>query len=65
MLIIRSLNFIDAASVIVTLSKWTSGAQVHLCTGQPLTESDGTRCCINKIQPPDDEHIILETCRGT
>jgi len=25
---------------------------------------DDTRCCINTIQPPDDEHILLETCRG-
>jgi len=25
---------------------------------------DDTRCCINAIQPPDDEHITLETCRG-
>jgi len=48
--------------------KWPSGAQVerelrevslNLCT-----ESDDTRCCINTIQPPDDEHITLETCRG-
>ena len=52
----------DAASVIVTLSQWLSGA--YLCTGQPLTESDDTRCRINTIQPPDDEHIMLETCRG-
>jgi hypothetical protein len=29
MLIIRRLNCIDAASVIVTLSKWPSGAQVE------------------------------------
>ena len=29
MLIIRRLNFIDAASGIVTLSKWLSGAQVE------------------------------------
>jgi len=34
------------------------------CTGRPLTESDDTRCCIKKIQPPDDGHIMLETCRG-
>ena len=34
-----------------------------LRTEQPLTENDDTRCCINTIQPPDDEHIILETCR--
>jgi len=24
---------------------------------RPLTGSDDTRCCINTIQPPDDEHI--------
>ena len=34
------------------------------CTGRPLTESDDTVCCINTIQTPDDEHIMLETCRG-
>ena len=70
MLIIRRLNCIDAASGIVTLSQWPSGAKVerdlslNLCTGQPLTESDDTRCSINTIQPPDDEPIMLETCKG-
>ena len=57
MLIIRRLNCIDAASGIVTLSKWLSSAQ-------PLTDSDDTRCSINTIQPLDDEHIMLETYRG-
>ena len=59
------LNCIDAAPGNVTLSKWLSGTQVEreLCTGRPLTESDYTRCCINTIQPPDDENIMLETCR--
>ena len=71
MFIIRRLNCIDAASGIV-LCQWPSGAQVerelsrelflNLCTGRPLTESDDTRCCINTIQPADDEHIMLETC---
>ena len=72
MLIIRRLNCIDAASGIVTISQWPSGAQVerelefslNLCTGRPLTESDDTRCSINTIQPPDDENIMLETRRG-
>ena len=41
-----------------------SGRPVHLYTGRPLTESDDTRCCINTVQPPDDERVILETCRG-
>ena len=26
--------------------------------------SDDTRCCISTIHPPDDEHIMLETCGG-
>ena len=34
------------------------------CTGRPLTESDDTRFCINTVQPPDDERVMLETCRG-
>ena len=64
MLIIRRLNCTDAASGIVTLGKWLSNAQVNLCIGLPLTESDDTRCCTSTIQPPADEYIILETCRG-
>ena len=34
------------------------------CTGRPPTECDDTRCCIMKFLPPDDKHIVLETCRG-
>ena len=37
---------------------------LNLCTGPSLTEIDNTRRCINRIQSPDDEHIMLETCRG-
>jgi len=25
---------------------------------------DDTRCCILQFWPPDDEHMVLETCRG-
>jgi len=71
MLIIRRLKCTDAPSGIFTLSKWPSSAQVerekfslNMCTGRPLTESDDTRWCISTIQPPGDEHIMLETCRG-
>ena len=43
-----------------------SGRPVHMLnqfslnrfTGSPLTESDDTRCCINTIWPPDDEHDV-------
>jgi hypothetical protein len=64
MLIIRMLNCINTASGIATLCKWPFGAQVackgcscNLCTEWPLTESGDTRCCINTIQHPDDEHV--------
>jgi len=29
-----------------------------------LFSEDDTRSYINTIQHPDDEHIMLETCRG-
>jgi hypothetical protein len=29
---------------------------LNLCTNWSFTESDDTRCCINTIWPPDDEH---------
>ena len=73
MLIIRRLNFIDAASGIF-LS--VSGLPVHKLRencrevlSQPVHRTatdweDDTRCCINTIQPPDDERVMLETCRG-
>jgi len=73
MLIIRKLNCTDAASGIVTLKsvavRFTGSERTHeiilnLCTGRPLTESDDTRCCISTIKPRDDEHVMLETCRG-
>jgi len=31
---------------------------LNLCTGRLLTESNNTRCCINTIWPPDDEHDV-------
>ena len=37
---------------------------LNLHTGRPLTESEDTRCYINTIQPPDDDHMMLETSRG-
>ena len=34
------------------------------CTVQPFAESDNSRCCENIILPPEDGHVMLETCRG-
>ena len=50
MLIIRRLNCIDAASGIVTLSKWPSGAQVE----RELLHSSLSTCA------PDD-HLLRVT----
>jgi len=33
-------------------------------TVQPFTESGVTGCCDNTICPPEDGHVMLETCRG-
>ena len=30
---------------------------LNRCTVQPFTESDDTRCCVNKICPPEDGHV--------
>ena len=56
------------------LSQWPSGAQIDRELVQPVFSQpvyrtatdwdDDTRCCINTIRPPDDEHVMLETCRG-
>ena len=62
-LIIRRTNSITAASGIVTLCKWPYSMQVesglqsalNRHTVRPFTESDDTRCCSDKICPPDDE----------
>ena len=74
MFIIRRLNCIYAVSGIITLKM--SGlrllaynllhcSKLYASNLRPLTyfQSDDTRCCINTIQPPDDEHRMLETYR--
>jgi len=30
-----------------------------------LNESDSTMYCMYTVCPPEDEHLRLETCRGT
>ena len=53
----RRLNCIDAASGNVLLV-------AVLCTGRPLTESTIPDAASIQFKTPDDEHIMLETCRG-
>ena len=35
----------------------TASGIVILCTVQPFTESDDTRCCDNTIRPPEDGRV--------
>jgi hypothetical protein len=63
--IFRRSNCIITASGIVTLSTVQysmpddSRMQSDLIrhTVQPFTESDDTRCCDNRICPPEDGHV--------
>jgi len=65
----QEVNYINTASGIVTLCQWLSGKHVEqelldLHTGQSVTESDYTRCCINTIDLLTMSTCLLETCRG-
>ena len=42
--------------------RWPSRAQV--VHGTATYRCDDTRGCIIKLWPPDDEHMVLETCTG-
>ena len=64
----QEVNCINTASGIVTLCKWPSGMQVEqflldLHTGQSLTKSDYTRCCINTTDLLMMSTCLFETCR--
>jgi len=56
MLILRRSKCISTASGIVTLFRWLFNTHVNLYTEQSPKQSDDTRCCINKIWPPEDEN---------
>ena len=73
MLTIRRLNCTDAASgIILSVSGrpvQSLGENCRAVLSQTVHRTatdweDNTRCCISTIQPPDDEHIMLETCRA-
>ena len=46
--------------------RWPSGAQVERGPVHRMAtyRCDDIRCCIIQFLPPDDEHIVLETCKG-
>ena len=59
-LIVRRPELYYTTSGIITP---IGGCPVHrLCTGRPWC--DYSRDCIVQFWSPDDEHMVLETCRG-
>jgi hypothetical protein len=58
MLIIRRSNCINTNLVYVTLYRWPFGVQVQTCTPNGhLCRVTYTRCHIDTIASPDDEHV--------
>ena len=59
-----NINQLDALNFIMSLlhaSTWVLSRPVH---GTAAYSCDDTRDCIVQFWPPDDENIVLETCRG-
>ena len=73
MFIFRRIHCIHGTYGTVTLyesSWWPVRAQfsLNLCTdmsSRNLVESDSTICCMYTVYPAEDEHLRLETGRGT
>ena len=38
--------------------------EVEPVYGAATYRCDDTRCCIIQFRPPDDQHMVLETCTG-
>ena len=43
---------------------YTASGIITPVGGRPVHRCDDTRGCIIQLSPPDDEHMVLETCRG-
>jgi hypothetical protein len=46
------------------ISNIITESSLYLCTGQPLPESDHTRCCVYTTDLLMMSIILFETCRG-
>jgi len=51
----------DLAVIKIKLVQPVLSQPVHLTA---TYRCDDTRCCVIQFSPPDDEHIVLETCTG-
>ena len=44
-------------TITMTVHRLRAESALNRCTVQPFTENDDTRCCENKICPPEDGHV--------
>jgi len=64
----RALNAHLQEDTLYTCSIWYRQFSLKLYTDRSqrtLVESDSTICCMYTVYPLEDEHLRLETCRGT
>jgi hypothetical protein len=64
----RSIWYCHFLREFVVAGRYTGTQSLSLYTDRPprpLVESDSTICCVYTVCPPEDEHLRLETCRGT
>ena len=54
---------LHVSSILVFIIRRPKLSSLNLYTGRPPTQCDGIKYCIIKCLPPDDEHMVLETCR--
>ena len=56
--ILFTQHLVSSLSVNVCTVHWLKAeSALNQCTVQTFTESEDTRCCVNKIIPPEDGHV--------
>jgi len=70
MLIFRRTHCIYIQHMVLSLQEsswWPVGAHTNCAPigHHELSSSDSTICCMYAVYPPEDEHLKLETVRGT
>jgi len=60
----QEVEIVNTASGILTLKQVSGPVGGRPVYGTVTYRCDDTRCCLIQFRPPDDEHCVLETCRG-
>jgi hypothetical protein len=51
--------------VLSLSSRVRGGLSVHSVPPRTLVKNESNICCMYTVYAPEDEHLRLETCRGT